>query len=60
MTIEEKITFVKEWQSGGCHPLTCGNDSDHALLEARQVSQEVHLFCPDCDYIQEKIPFIDY
>lgn len=38
------------------HPLTCGVDSRHENLEARQVGDTVLLFCPDCVYIQKWIP----
>jgi len=38
------------------HPLTCGKDSRHGLLEAKEVDGKVVLVCPDCDYVQTWIP----
>ncbi len=41
------------------HPLTCGNDSSHALLRASIESEsQVVLLCPDCEYRQVEIPAI--
>lgn len=33
------------------HPLTCGNDSGHRILEGRVI-----LVCLDCDYRQDFLP----
>lgn len=39
------------------HPLTCGNDSSHRVLEGGMTSEgNVYMECPDCDYIQDWIP----
>lgn len=38
------------------HPLTCGNDSSHALLFPFWTGKQVVLKCPDCDFVQTYIP----
>lgn len=54
----KKIRKIKEWQtSGKFHPLTCGNNSNHGILEVvQQDDGEIMLICPDCDYVQRWIP----
>lgn len=60
MTPNEYITAaIVFWQkSSHFHPLTCGNDSSHALLEPalNEETSEIFLICPDCDYTQTYIP----
>ena len=60
MTENEKLlSSIKKYQN--CiyvHPLTCGTDSNHSLLEGRILNGNVVLVCPDCDYIQEWVPDI--
>jgi len=38
------------------HPLTCGNNSNHALLYGDSHEIDLVLKCPDCDYVQTNIP----
>jgi hypothetical protein len=48
---------VREWQGAGyVHPLTCGKDSSHPVLEPGLRDEKVVLFCPGCDYVQKHIP----
>ncbi len=43
-----------EWQqTESIHPLTCGNDSTHALLKPIESEYGVRLECSDCPYHQE-------
>lgn len=42
------------------HPLTCGNNSLHANLEAKLQDGKVILICPDCNYTQEQFPDLFY
>ena len=54
---EEIIKNIKEYQQEGkFHPLTCGNDSRHKLLEPIEEDGNIILICPDCDYKQTYIP----
>ena len=52
------IARIEAWQSAWVHPLTCGNDSEHAKLEPVEQDGQVILTCRDCDYRQEQIPSI--
>lgn len=63
----EQMNRIVEWQTGRIggevreqmfrmHPLTCGNDSSHALLFPLLVEGHIVLACPDCDYTQTHIP----
>ena len=57
MTNQEVIERVNLWQNTGfVHPLTCGNDSQHQNLIAKEFDGKVLLTCVDCDYIQDWIP----
>jgi len=57
MTNQEKLSRIKLWQqSVNVHPLTCGNNSKHSLLEPVERDGEVILVCKDCEYTQSKIP----
>jgi len=58
MTENEKlISSVNEHQKrADRHPLTCGKDSNHAPLVAREQNGQVKLFCEDCDYVQNWVP----
>lgn len=54
---EAVIEKIKKYQqSGQFHPLTCGKNSNHQVLEPVEVDGNVILKCPDCDYIQKYIP----
>lgn len=53
MDNNELIEKVKALQANEkLHPLTCGNNSKHALLEPVEQGGEVVLRCNDCDYVQ--------
>jgi len=55
----EKIQKIKEWQTNGrFHPLTCGNDSNHAVLVPFEQNGEVKLRCTDCNYVQNYVPTV--
>jgi len=57
MTNQEVLDSVKAYQErGDFHPLTCGNDSNHLLLVAKEIDGKVVLVCPECDYVQNWIP----
>lgn len=65
MSNDQKIEAINYWQDKAyVHPLTCGNDSNHAELRGRIETQddgvEVVLYCPDCDYTQEWVPEVVY
>lgn len=51
---DKNITNIWEHQSNPMfHPLTCGNDSKHALLTPMlNVDGEIVLVCDDCSYHQ--------
>lgn len=54
---EELIAAINDWQQDATiHPLTCGNDSRHALLYPVEENGRVVLRCRNCDYRQEWIP----
>jgi hypothetical protein len=54
--LAQKVLAVKRYQQRtDCHPLTCGNDPRHAILEPYIDGSAVKLRCPDCDYTQEYI-----
>lgn len=56
---QDVANAVRYWQSyPDLHPLTCGNDSSHALLVPRLAGDAVSLACPDCDYRQTHIPVV--
>lgn len=52
--ILEAIDFYQDEFYG--HPLTCGNDSNHAILRGEIHEGVVYLACPTCDYVQSYIP----
>jgi len=53
------IKAVRPWQENPLvHSLTCGNDSQHAPLEAVEENGRVELHCRDCGYRQADIPEI--
>lgn len=57
MNNEEIIDKVRAYQNAGfVHPLTCGNNSRHRILEPKEEDEKVVLVCLDCDYRQENIP----
>ena len=64
LTNEQIVQRVRNYQADSSwHPLTCGNDSGHRLLEPRLIKvgwfrKKVVLVCPDCDYLQLHIPEI--
>ena len=54
---EEIVKRVKNYQLYPfVHPLTCGENSRHSILEARIENEEVILYCKDCCYVQRYIP----
>ena len=57
LTNQEIIQRVNAWQSNPrIHPLTCKNNSNHALLEPKEEDGKVVLECPTCGYVQNWIP----
>lgn len=57
MKNEEIIERIRRWQSSSLvHPLTCGNDSNHTILQPKEIDEKVVLICEDCEYVQEYIP----
>jgi hypothetical protein len=57
--VDKTIAAVQAWQANETvHPLTCGNDSSHRLLEAVKQGRKVFLKCPDCEYVQADIPYV--
>lgn len=62
-TIVDLLANVCKHQANtNLHPLTCGKDSTHRLLEPRMSAgdegYELILFCPDCTYEQDVPMFI--
>lgn len=61
MLIKQK-EFIQEYQQcGWVHPLTCGENSKHKVLEPRIsvnrfLVDNLVLVCPDCGYTQTHIP----
>lgn len=53
---QEKADQVRDWQGarpGAVHPLTCGVESWHDLLEPVEIdSEEIKLVCPTCGWEQ--------
>jgi hypothetical protein len=64
VTNAEKLERIVTWQGAPFVPsLTCGVDSGHRDLVGREMDGEVMLICPDCGYVQKRIPgivFSDY
>lgn len=58
MTWTAGVLHVLEWQGNErIHPMTCGNDSNHAnLIPAVTQSGRVILACLDCAYRQKWVP----
>lgn len=57
MTNAEIIEAVRNYQAFPLvHPLTCGNDSMHEVLEPVEREGKVVLECRNCDYRQEHVP----
>ncbi len=55
--LQELIDGINEHQKRtDMHPLTCGNDSRHKPLLAKEENGKAVLVCEDCDYIQRSIP----
>lgn len=55
--ISEVVKAVIKHQTNPLvHPLTCGNDSTHEILQPIVSDGEVHLWCVECDYVQKHIP----
>ena len=51
------VKRITEWQNNPLlHPLTCGINSRHQLLQPVVHDEKVLLECPDCDYLQTHIP----
>jgi hypothetical protein len=54
--LKEKA-FIEAYQKcSWVHPLTCGNNSNHKLLYPIIMGGKLYLACPDCYYVQAKIP----
>ena len=54
---EEILQKIRSYQAcEGMHPMTCGNDSGHAVLKPFEEGGMIKLRCPDCDYIQDSLP----
>lgn len=61
----KKLDEIRTYQNSlATHALTCGNDSTHRVLQPylhwTGEEHQVYLSCPDCDYIQNHIPHIDF
>lgn len=57
LDIRQRLDAIKFWQSDDMlHPLTCGVNSDHELLEGRMDGDNVVLVCPECGYVQNFVP----
>lgn len=58
LSSQEIVKRVEEWQRAGhVHPLTCGRDSSHPPLKPElKVDNSVVLVCPQCSYVQKRIP----
>ena len=57
VTNQQIIEKVLQWQNAGfVHPLTCGNDSRHQDLLAKELDGKVVLYCLHCNYVQDWIP----
>lgn len=56
MTFDEKVEAIKWYQSQSrLHPLTCGIDSKHKLLEPHSRSDsEFYIYCPSCRWRQQE------
>ena|SRR3989344_2244656 len=56
---EEIINRINAYQSNLMfHPLTCGKNSAHALLEPKEEDGKVILVCPTCGHKQKNWPTI--
>lgn len=54
---QEQIDLINYYQAAGIgHPLTCGNQSKHALLQPIEKAGSLYLVCPTCGYTQTHIP----
>lgn len=57
MNLEDRVERIKKSQRDpNNHPLTCGNNSNHQVLEPHIEDDKIILKCPDCEYIQCWIP----
>jgi len=55
--LQDLIEAINEHQQRkDLHPLTCGNDSRHRPLLAKEENGKAILVCEDCDYVQRYIP----
>lgn len=56
-SIKNKIAAINWYQKHSYfHPLTCGNNSKHNLLQPKLINNQIYLICTDCDYVQQSIP----
>lgn len=54
---EEVLEQIRRYQKRmDVHPLTCGNDSRHEVLDPFVEGDKIKLRCLDCDYIQDSYP----
>lgn len=48
--------IIKRFQQiqgvGHIHPYTCGKNSDHGALDAKEIEGNVIMYCPVCEYTQ--------
>jgi hypothetical protein len=56
--VTPEVKAVRRWQSdASVYPLTCGNNGAHApLIVSLERDHQLVLMCPDCDYVQKKLP----
>ena len=59
---DSKVAAIYSWQNAGyLHPLTCGTNSEHALLVPHKIVEGVIVLrCRDCDYVQTSVPGVVY
>ena len=59
MNNKKIIEKVNKWQNADwLHPLTCGNNSNHKILQPIEKNNKIILKCLDCNYEQEYIPSV--
>jgi hypothetical protein len=59
MNSNELVQRIKKWQANPhFHPLTCGVDSGHEILEPVEKDGKVSLVCPTCGWVQSYMPAV--
>ncbi|MDE1970215.1 MAG: hypothetical protein KGI50_01400 [Patescibacteria group bacterium] len=52
--LDDDLNALEDYQKEPyVHPLTCGHDSTHPLLEPIIMNNVLYLWCPECDYRQK-------